>query len=83
MPVDAKTLLAVDYYSGSLVRRVACKVCGQVLYDHESGDSGHPDVLYAAIASHLELAHSYSVEARRCIDPGCCPEERYGEDARP
>ena len=83
MKVDPKDVLAVEFYSGHSVRRVACKICGQMLYDHEKGDSGHPGVLMAAIASHLEFSHSYRIDTVLCSDENCCPpEERPGKEAR-
>jgi len=72
MKLSIEDVLAIVKVAGTdYVERIACKQCGQMLYNHAVGDSGHPDVVYKSIAAHLELAHGFVVERHLCDDPNC------------
>lgn len=76
---DPEDVLAVDRYPDRSVRKVVCKLCGQVLYDHAAGEPANPDFIYTSVGAHLEFSHAIAVEIRYCQDPACWA--HYGHDS--
>lgn len=69
--MNADDVLLVDRYGDGSSKRILCRLCSQVLYDHAAGEPIHPDYVYVSVGAHLEFSHSIAVEIRACNDPAC------------